>query len=285
MIDTKYDICTILISSILLHIFNNDLDTESKKQQFLFDLAKLNSLVPKGYWAWRTDYDDYIYEVKQQACEFLATEMPDRCRYFYGGQGKHSSVLYIYANNRQYSFHVDLPPTIQVPKAREDEWDKIKESWQLSDAEYREERAASRRQEKTGLPVRSADDRRRALRYLAAAKEYRLKRDDIRDFSNRVQEMFWRELSSVLPAAKKKNKCFIDQDLHACHMRYFNLIETSFTVEEKQCLCDPQRYETCNAQELLSKYDRSISRAIPDIVEMLDSGKMSAERLYRIIIK
>lgn len=81
--------------------------TESFRKDFLHDLAAMNSMVPKGYGVSKSPADKYIYSVKQTACETIAREWPDRCRYFPHG-GPHHTILYVYAGCRQYSFHVHL---------------------------------------------------------------------------------------------------------------------------------------------------------------------------------
>lgn len=126
MIDYSNDTRILMIMSILTRMKANDFNSEDKKRQFVYDLAALNSLATKGYKVERTAIDESIYATKQLACDFMATHWSSRCKYDSGySSDNHSAVLYVYIHGRQYSFHSNLSPDIQVAHARYDEWDRI----------------------------------------------------------------------------------------------------------------------------------------------------------------
>lgn len=291
MIDYANDIRLHLILSIITRIQTDDLDSEAKKQQFIYDLAKLNSLATKGYMAERTAMDDSIYAIKQLACEYIATHWPSRCRYDSGYScTSHSSVLYIYVKSRQYSFHVDLSDSIVTNKGRFDEWDRIEGGWQLSDEEYRTVRSA-RRCYSYSLPiVRTQKSRKLAAMYFAAANDYIRRRDSYNRYHDQAYTKYWSELETVLPAKKKKNKCFMTKNFSACYERYFSMVEKSFSDPEKRIFrgypdFDYYTVETIrrNSSDGISfPASSTVENKLKDIVKLIDDGSFSTEKLYTI---
>ena len=210
--------------------------SESYRKELLHDLAAMNSMVPKGYGVTKSPADTLIYSVKQIACEAIAREWPDRCRYTpYGSI--HRTILYVYAGGRQYSFHVHLDD-FNLPKASFDEWDQIKNGWSLSDEEYALE-CRSRANERRSADHLSHDilvvnrrKREERLKMYKAAKEY------VRNLHEhqRLRERFWNTLLSILPPAKRKNKCVANRDLQDCLNRYKDLVKGAFSEEEMRFL-------------------------------------------------
>lgn len=210
--------------------------SESYRKDLLHDLAAMNSMVPKGYRVNKSPADTLIYSVKQIACEAIAREWPDRCRYMpYGSI--HGTILYVYAGGRQYSFHVHLDD-FNLPKASFDEWDQIKNGWSLPDEEYALE-CRSRANERRSADYWSHDilvvnrrEREERLKMYKAAKEY------VRNLHEhqRLRERFWNTLLSILPPAKRKNKCVANRDLQDCLNRYKDLVKGAFSEEEMRFL-------------------------------------------------
>lgn len=210
--------------------------SESYRKDLLHDLAAMNSMVPKGYRVNKSPADKLIYTVKQIACEAIAKEWPDRCRYYSYGYER-GSILYVYAGSRQYSFHVNLVG-FNLPKASLDEWDQIKNGWSLSDEEYAIE-CRFRANEKMSADYWSHDillvnrrKREERLMMYKAAKEY------VRNLHEcqRLRERFWNTLLLVLPPAKRKNKCFANRNLQDCLNRYKDLVKGAFSEEEMRFL-------------------------------------------------
>ena len=210
--------------------------TESFRKNLLHDLAAMNSMVPKGYGVTTSPADKLIYSVKQIACEVIAREWPDRCRYLHC-YSIHKSILYIYAGGRQYSFHVHLAG-FNLTEASFDEWDQIKNGWSLSDEEYALEfrsRANKRRSAdylSHDILVVNRRNREERLKMYKAAKEY------VRNLHEhqRIRERFWNTLLSILPPAKRKNKCVANRNLQDCLNRYKDLVKGAFSEEEMRFL-------------------------------------------------
>lgn len=291
MIDYANDIRIHLILSVITKIQSSKFKTEKEKQQFLYDLAMLNSLATKGYMVERTSIDESIYSTKRIACEFMAMNWPTRCRYDRGYSWRaHSSVLYIYAGGRQYSFHVDLPSTMTVAEAHYNEWDRLEGGWQLSDEEYREARTSYHSKHDSYVVVRSLDERKRAAMYLSVVNHYLQKRDIYERYHDQAYAKFWRELSLALTTRKRKNKCFVDRDFRACYWRYYTLIADYFTDEEKSVFKGCPVFDYLEIDEIRRKCASGIilldsevvKRKLLGIVEAMDSGTLTADKLYEI---
>lgn len=278
-----------LMHSILGRMQDNDFTREAKKQQFIHDLAQLNSMAAKGYMVERMPIDTCIYAVKELACEFLATTMPDRCRYD-ASYEQYGSVLYVYVNSRQYSFHVTLPRNATVASAKYGEWDRLEGGWRLSDEDYRKSRAASRSQPYHIATERSPETRSRVALYYGAARDFIRRRDYYVSHQDEIRAKFWRELSEVLPKCKKKNKCFVNMDYYECHRRYFSLISSSFSADEKRVLDDYPRFDSHRIEVIRHRCARGISllsndevtSVLKEIVDTYDKGQLTASELYRI---
>ena len=291
MIDYANDIRIHLMLCLLTRIKGNNMTTEVQKQQFVYDLAKLNSLATKGYMAERTAIDDSIYAIKQLACEYIATHWPSRCRYDSGYScTAHSSVLYIYVKSRQYSFHVDLSGDIVVNKARFNEWDHLVGGWELSDKEYRKARDASRKKVYHIATERSPETRSRVASYLVALKDYIRRRDAYLNHYDEAHAKFWQELALALPRPKQKNKCYVNKDFDECYRRYFSLIASSFSLELKQVfrgapyfdykLVDHIRHTCSNGISLLD--DSTVQTTLRGMVDAHDKGQLKASTIYKL---
>jgi len=222
-------------AQIVLTMMLGVIATDIALKAFLYNLALLNSMAHKGYMAPRTAGDQLIYAVKQEACEWLAQNWTSRCRYYYGGIGAHSSVLYVYTMRRQYSFHVDLPFSLMetLPKAKYREWDGIDRGWSMDDVAYAQTLAAKRHSPE--LLHTESYEFKEMLKFFKAAKEY------IRIWTNHrlVAQKFWDLLGKVLPARKLKNKCCMTHNLHECSGRYFDLVRNDFSEVEQKLLFFP----------------------------------------------
>ena len=225
-----------VLSKVIKFQKSHTTPSESYRKDLLHDLAAMNSMVPKGYGVTKSPADTLIYSIKQIACEAIAWEWPDRCRYLHC-YSIHKSILYIYAGSRQYSFHVDLAG-FNLPQASYEEWDQIKNGWSLSDEEYALE-CRSRANERRSADYLSHDilvvnrrEREVRLKMYKAAKEY------VRNLHEhqRLRERFWNTLLSILPPAKRKNKCVANRDLQDCLNRYKDLVKGAFSEEEMRFL-------------------------------------------------
>lgn len=202
------------------------INTEKLLKEFLFNLALMNRMATKGYMAPRSSADNLIYGLKQVCCEFLVHNWPDRCSY-YDSYEPHESVLYCYCNRRQYSFHVDIIDHESVRRAPYGEWDGIENGWSLTDQEYQAAREHKRGVDEI-VPRTKAHGFQEKLLFLKAAREYLANRT----IEMNAEEKFWRELLSILPPQKLKNKCVVERNLDKCLDRYLELLREKFTDKE-----------------------------------------------------
>jgi len=256
-------------AQIVLAMMLGVITTDIALKAFLYNLAMLNSMAHKGYMAPRTAGDQLIYAVKQEACEWLARNWTSRCRYYYGGIGAHSSVLYVYTMRRQYSFHVDLPFTLMetLPKAKYHEWDGIDRGWSMDDVAYAQTLAAKRNNPE--LLHTESYEFKEMLKFYKAAKEY------IRIWASHslVVQKFWDLMGKVLPSRKQKNKCYMTRDLYECRERYFSLVRDDFSDLERDLLFFPE--------SLGSYYDWTITAKtrVSRIANAIEKGNLSLAML------
>lgn len=229
---------------------SKDYNEEKQKRAFLYDLSLLNSMAAKGYMVDRSPLDDMIYSIKEAACNTIANLWPDRCRY--DKQDKpHRSVLYVYVGDRQYSFHVDLHISVacRVPKAYYKtintsfgemaignclEWDGIRNSWSLSDEEYKEKVKLchiKKQKDALSIPRTQTKEFKLKLKFYGAIK---VAKEGLRmkNLQRKYEARFWEYLEEKLPSQKKKNKCFVNRDYYECEYRYYSLIADMFSEEE-----------------------------------------------------
>ena len=205
----------------------------------------MNHMASKGYMVPRSSADSLIYALKQVCCEFIIHNWPNRCSY-YSGWEPHDSVLYCYCNRRQYSFHVNIIDHESVRSAHYDEWDGIEGGWSLTDQEYQTERQCKRHVDEIG-PRTKAHDFQEKLHYLKAAREYL----ENRTISKNAREKFWKEILSILPPQKLKNKCVVERNLDKCLDRYREILRDKFTDKEI-CL---MRYQSFHGDALEELYE------------------------------
>ena len=216
---------------------DGEMKTEKELSLFLFEVAKMNAMATKGYMCQRTSADYLIYATKKIACEFLAKNYPTRCSYNKSYR-QYESVLYIYSNRRQYSFHVEISCVEGIREARFNEWDNIERGWAMSDEEYRNARQGSVHEPESQVVPTLSNQFQRKLQKYKAAKEYRKRRDT----ADKVEAKFWKCLLETLPKRKQQNKCVAKRDARKCYELYFPLIEKSFSEEEKKYVSAMARY-------------------------------------------
>lgn len=121
----------------VLNLIDSPVNTETERQNYLYNLAFMNNMVVKGYMQERTDMDMLIYKVKDLALDYIVKQIPERCFLSYD---KGLYVIYIYVSSRQYSFHAPNNHGLDFKNNyKACRWDGIKDGWSLSDAEYKKE--------------------------------------------------------------------------------------------------------------------------------------------------
>lgn len=255
-------------AQIVLTMMLGMITTDIALKAFLYNLALLNSMAHKGYMAPYTAGDQLIYAVKQEACEWLVLNWPNRCRY-YSSYGRHNSILYVYVLRRQYSYHVDLPFSLKgkVREANHHEWDGIEGGWSMDDVAYAQTLAAKRHNPE--LRNTESYDFKEMLKFYKAAKEY------IRIWASHslVVQKFWDLMGKVLPSRKQKNKCYMTRDLYECRERYFSLVRDDFSEQERKLLLFPE--------SVGSYYDWTITAKtrVSRIANAIEKGNLSLAML------
>ena len=255
-------------AQIVLAMMLGVITTDIALKAFLYNLALLNSMAHKGYMAPRTAGDQLIYAVKQEACEWLVLNWPNRCRY-YSSYGRHNSILYVYVLRRQYSYHVDLPFSLKgkVREANHHEWDGIEGGWSMDDVAYAQ--ALEEKRHCPELLQTESYEFKEMLKYYKAAKEH------IRIWASHsiVVQKFWGLLGKVLPARKQKNKCYMTHNLYKCLDRYFSFVKDDFSEQERILLSFPE--------SLASYYDWTFrcKTRVSRIAEAIEKGNLSLAML------
>lgn len=260
------------------------LTTEQELKHFVYQLSLMNSMAAKGYRVKRDSVDNLIYAVKQLACEYIVDHFSNHCRYFYW-PSDHGSVLYVYCEQRQYSFHVEIQNYTSLPRARFDEWNEIRDGWALDDESYVE--AVSKQQSSGTLPLSQPIRRyERELTYYKAAKQYCHNRELRTRIESKTIEKFWGLITAILPKRIQRTKYFSERNFNECFNRHFEKIRSSFNEDELFVLTHsdlPECFGNIKKVEDNGRYrrhDEVRQKVVSLIADHIDQGTLTFKTLH-----
>lgn len=199
--------------------------SEKSLQSFLYELSFMNDMVVKGYCQERTMADCVIYATKSYACHWLMKNFNSRCVVY-------SDVLYVYANCRQYSYHLrnvhykywynpckryfgdTSSEDSVVVRYKSVKWIGIEGAWALTDEEYKQQVKKEKKVEEV-IPFTQTS------KFINRLKDLKAKCEKERRIALYLErkERFFAEIAIRLPKVAK-NKCYIRQDYNECIRRY-----------------------------------------------------------------
>ena len=196
-----------------------EVKSEKDLSSLLKELSFMNTMVLKGYKETRTLADYVIYSTKSSICQWLCENYNNRCRSF------QNNILYVYSNNRQYSYHVSLHINVEgscityngystvVKSAKYDEWDEIENGWKLTDSQYRSIVAKKRNIKEPVIRTKQPD-------FLEKLEALKSKKREIELEKQKIERInfFFSMLGNLKQA--KKSKCYKEHDFEKCYIIY-----------------------------------------------------------------